>query len=126
MASATARIVRFHKLGGPEVIQIDELPLPEPGKGEVRLKVEAIGLNRAEVMFRAGQYLEAAKLPAKNGWEAAGVVDAVGPDVDKSWVGRRVSTIPAFSLNQYGVYGDTAIVPVHAIAEYPPKLSPEE
>lgn len=126
MANATAKIVRFHKLGGPEVLQIDELPLPEPGKGEVRIRVQAIGLNRAEVMFRTGQYLEPARLPAKNGYEAAGVVDAVGPDVDKSWLGRKVSTIPAFSLNQYGVYGDTAIVPVHAIAQYPAKLTPAE
>jgi NADPH:quinone reductase-like Zn-dependent oxidoreductase len=126
MAKETARVVRFHKLGGPEVLQIDELPLPEPGKGEVRLKVKAIGLNRAEVMFRMGQYLEPPRFPAKNGYEASGVVDAVGPDVEKSWLGRKVSTIPAFSLNQYGVYGDTAIVPVHAIAAYPEKLTPEE
>jgi NADPH:quinone reductase-like Zn-dependent oxidoreductase len=67
MVKATARVVRFHKLGGPEVLQIDELPLPDPGKGEVRLKVKAIGLNRAEVMFRLGQYLEPPRLPAKNG-----------------------------------------------------------
>jgi NADPH:quinone reductase-like Zn-dependent oxidoreductase len=126
MANATARIVRFHKLGGPEVLQIEEQPLPEPGKGEVRIKVQALGLNRAETLFRMGQYLEQPRLPAKNGYEAAGVVEAVGPDVDKSWLGRKVSTIPAFSLNQYGVYGDTAIVPVHAIAEYPPRLTPVE
>jgi len=123
MAKATARVVRFHKLGGPEVLQIDELPLPKPGKGEIRLKVKAIGLNRAEVMFRMGQYLEPPRFPAKNGYEASGVVDAVGLDVEKSWLGRKVSTIPAFSLNQYGVYGDTAIVPVHAIAAYPEKLT---
>ena len=100
--------------------------MPEPGKGEVRLKVQAIGLNRAEVMFRIGQYLEAPRFPAKNGYEASGVIDAVGPDVEKSWIGKKVSTIPAFSLNQYGVYGDTAIVPVHAIAAYPEKLTPVE
>ena len=126
MANATARVVRFHKLGGPEVLQIDELPLTEPGGGEVRLKVKAIGLNRAEVMFRMGQYLEPPRFPAKNGYEASGVVDAVGPDVENSWLGRKVSTIPAFSLNQYGVYGDIAIVPVHAIAPYPEKLTPVE
>ncbi|MHB1021668.1 MAG: zinc-dependent alcohol dehydrogenase family protein [Acidobacteriaceae bacterium] len=126
MANATAKIVRFHKLGGAEVLQIDELPVPEPGKGEVRLKVQAIGLNRAEVMFREGQYLEQPVLPARNGYEASGVVDAVGPDVDKNWIGKTVSTIPAFSLNQYGVYGEMAIVPIHAIAAYPEKLTPVE
>jgi NADPH:quinone reductase-like Zn-dependent oxidoreductase len=126
MAKATARVVRFHELGGPDVLKIEEVPLPEPGDGEVRLRVEAIGLNRAEVMFRMGQYLEQPHLPAKNGYEASGVLDAVGPDVERSWLGKKVSTIPAFSLNQYGVYGDTAVVPVHAIAAYPEKLTPIE
>ena len=51
------KIVRFHQVGGPEVLQLEELPAPQPGEGEVRIKVEAIGLNRAEVMFRSGQYL---------------------------------------------------------------------
>ena len=53
-------------------------------------------------------------------------MDAVGSDVERSWLGRKVSTIPAFSLNQYGVYGDTAVVPVHAVAPYPDKLTPAE
>src|SRR5882762_7590196 len=84
----TAKIVRFHALGGPEVLKIEEVPIPEPGKGEVRLSVKAIGLNRAEVMFRSGQYLETPALPSKLGYEAAGVVAAVGPDVDKNWLGK--------------------------------------
>ena len=52
------KIVRFHTTGDAEVLKIEDLPLAEPGNGEVRLKVEAIGLNRAEVMYRRGQYLE--------------------------------------------------------------------
>ena len=52
MPSETAKIVRFHKIGGPEVLQLDELPIPEPAANEARLRVKAIGLNRAEVMFR--------------------------------------------------------------------------
>lgn len=51
------KIVRFHKEGSADVLQLDDLPLSEPGEGEVRLKVEAIGLNRAEVAFREGKYL---------------------------------------------------------------------
>ena len=47
MATETARVVRFHTVGGPEVLKIEELPIAEPGKGEVRLRVKAIGLNRA-------------------------------------------------------------------------------
>ncbi len=52
------KVVRFHETGGAEVLKVEDVPLREPGEGEVRLKVEAIGLNRAEVMFRQGQYLE--------------------------------------------------------------------
>jgi NADPH:quinone reductase-like Zn-dependent oxidoreductase len=120
------KIVRFHELGGPEVLKIEDLPSKEPGKGEVRLKVQAIGLNRAESMFFHGQYLETPQLPARIGYEAAGVVEAVGPDVDKSWLGKKVSTIPAFSMNAYGVAGEEAIAPVAALGEYPPSLSPVE
>lgn len=119
----TVKIVRFHKIGGPEVLQFDELPLPEPGKGEVRIRVKAIGLNRAESMFFHDRYLETPVLPSTNGYEASGIVEAVGPDVDKSWIGKNASTTPAFSLNNYGVYGEVAIVPIHAVAEYPAKLS---
>jgi NADPH:quinone reductase-like Zn-dependent oxidoreductase len=126
VGNKTAKVVRFHALGGPEVLQIQEEPIPEPGKGEVRLNVKAIGLNRAEVMFRRGQYLESAVLPSKLGYEAAGVVAAVGPDVDKSWLGNKASTVPAFLMTQYGVYGEVAIVPVSALAAYPEKLTPEE
>ena len=50
--------IRFHETGDADVLKIEDLPLEEPGKGEVRLKVEAISLNRAELMFRQGQYLE--------------------------------------------------------------------
>jgi NADPH:quinone reductase-like Zn-dependent oxidoreductase len=120
------KVVRFHSLGGPEVVKVEELPSREPGAGEVRLKVQAIGLNRAESMFFHGQYLEEPKLPARLGYEAAGVIDAVGPDVDKSWVGKRVSTVPAFSMNDHGVIGEEAVVPVTVLGEYPARLSPAE
>ncbi len=121
-----AKVVRFHSLGGPEVLKIQEEPIPEPGKGEVRLNVKAIGLNRAEVMFRRGQYLETPVLPSKLGYEAAGTVAAVGPDVDGSWLGKKASTVPALSMSRYGVYGEVAIVPVSALALYPENLTPEE
>src|SRR3984957_13475418 len=125
--SNTVKIVRFHKIGGPEVLQFDELPLPEPAQGEVRLRVKAIGLNRAEIMFRNGQYLETPVLPAKNGYEASGIVEAVGPGVDPGWIGKTASTVPGFfKLNDHGVYGEVAIVPLHGIAEYPATLSYEQ
>jgi len=120
------KIVRFHETGGPEVLKLEDLPLAEPGKGEIRMKVEAIGLNRAEIMLRKGQYLETPQLPSRLGYEAAGVIDAVGQDVTGLRIGDRVSTIPSFPMSQYGVYGESAIVPAYAAAPYPDKLSPIE
>lgn len=121
-----SKIVRFHETGSADVLELENLPLTEPGEGEVRLQVEAIGLNRAEVMFRKGQYLEAPELPSRLGYEAAGIVDAVGPGVSSIHIGDRVSTIPSFSMGTHGVYGESAIVPEHAAAHYPGNLSAAE
>lgn len=119
-------IVRFHELGGPEVLKIEEASLQQPGRGEVRLRVQAAGLNRAEALFTRGYYLEKPQLPARIGYEVAGVVDAVGEGVDSSWIGKNVATIPAFSMNQYGVLGEQAVVPVQALGEYPARLTAEQ
>jgi NADPH:quinone reductase-like Zn-dependent oxidoreductase len=120
------KVVRFYETGGPEVLKFEDVPLQEPGKGEVRLRVKAIGLNRADSMFYHGRYVYPPTLPAGLGYEAAGRVEAVGPDVDTGWIGKRVSSIPAFTLNEYSMVGETAVAPVAAIAEYPPTLSPAE
>jgi NADPH:quinone reductase-like Zn-dependent oxidoreductase len=119
-------IVRFHQLGGPEVLQIEDIPIQQPAKGEVRLRVQAAGLNRAEALFTRGQYLEQPKLPARIGYEVAGVVDAIGEGVDQIWLGKQVATIPAFSMNQYGTLGEQAVVPANALTEYPSNLTPEQ
>ena len=118
-----ARAVRFHKIGGPEVLQIDTAETPEPGRGEVRINVKALGLNRAESMFRSGTYLEEPTFPSRIGYEAAGTVDAVGPGVTGLQPGDAVSTIPAFPQAKYGVYGDVAVVPAAAVAKHPTSLS---
>lgn len=118
------KIVRFHQLGGPENLRFEEIPAQKPGKGEARLRVEAAGLNRAESMFYHGQYVEAPQLPARLGYEVAGVVEAVGAGVDQSWVGKRVSVVPSFSQNRYGTLGEQAVVPEIALAEYPGNLTP--
>lgn len=117
------KIIRFHEKGSADVLRIDELTLPEPGPGEVRLRVKAIGLNRAEVMFREGQYFLEPTLPSNIGYEASGIVEAVGSGVDTGLIGKIRSTVPAFPLNQYGVYGEVAIVPAEALAAYPERLS---
>jgi len=120
------KIVRFHETGNADVLKIEDLPLSEPGEGEVRIKVEAFGLNRAEVMFREGMYLEAPEFPSRIGYEASGTVDALGPGVSGIELGDRVSTIPSFSVGKYGVYGESAIVPIHAVAKHPDSLSSVE
>lgn len=119
-------IVRFHELGGPEVLKIEEAPLQQPGKSEVRLRVEAAGLNRAETLYLRGQYLEKPKLPSRIGYEVAGVVEAVGEGVDPSWISKRVATIPAYGMNQYGTLGEQAVVPASALTEYPANLAPAQ
>jgi len=118
-----SRIVRFHRIGDPEVLQIDELEIGQPKAGEVRIRVRALGLNRAEAMFRAGAYLETPNPPSKLGYEAAGQIEALGQGVTGFAVGDAVSTIPSFSMGQYGVYGDAAIVPAHAVVKHPANLS---
>jgi len=118
-----ARIVRFHRAGGPEVLTIEQVEVPSPGGGEVRIAVKALGLNRAEAMFRSGRYLEQPVFPARLGYEAAGTIDALGQGVQGFDIGDAVSTIPGFSLNRYGVYGETAVVPAAAVAKHPASLS---
>jgi NADPH:quinone reductase-like Zn-dependent oxidoreductase len=120
------KIVRFHQVGDPSVLKLEELPKPEPKEGEVVLKVQAIGLNRAEVMFRSGQYLEQPQFPSLLGYEASGTIEAVGPGVAGLKVGDRVSSIPSFSMSKYGTYGEYAVLPAHALAPYPSNLSPIE
>ncbi|AYG64219.1 MULTISPECIES: zinc-dependent alcohol dehydrogenase family protein [Rhizobium] len=122
----TARIVQFHRLGGPEVLQVETLPIPEPGKDEVRLRIKAFALNRAEALFRQGHYLIQPQFPSRLGYEAAGMVEAVGPGVDESLIGKVFNTVPNFSFSRYGVYGEVAMVPVTSLGAYPDKLTPEE
>jgi NADPH:quinone reductase-like Zn-dependent oxidoreductase len=118
-----ARVVRFHQVGGPEVLRVEEVEVPPPGNGEVQIRIKALGLTRAESMFRRGQYLEEPRLPARLGYEAAGTVAAVGSGVQGFKVGDAVSTIPSFSLNDYGLYGDLANAPAHAVTHHPASLS---
>ena len=123
---STARIVRLHSVGGPEVLQLEDLPVPTPKAGEVRLQVHAIGLNRAEILFRSGTYLEQPVFPSRIGVEAAGIVDAVGADVTNIRVGDKISVAPGQSIGHYGTYGESAIVPAASTIPYPDNLNFEE
>lgn len=121
-----SRIVYFHKIGGPEVLQIENVEVPPPHAGEVRIKVKALGLNRAESMFRSGKYIMEPKFPSRLGYEASGIVEAVGPGVTGFSPGDIVSVIPPDDQGKYGVYGEIATVPAKYVVKHPPTLSFEE
>ena len=118
-----SRVVRFYEAGPPEVLRLIDVDVPPPGKGQVRIRVKAIGLNRAEAMFRAGQYLEEPKFPASLGYEAAGEIELIGEGVEGFAVGDAVSVVPAFSMNEYGLYGELVLAPAYAVVKNPPNLS---
>ena len=118
--------IRFHELGGPEVLKFEEVPARKPGAGEVLLKVEAVGLNRAESMYFHGAYMEKVNLPSGLGYEAVGKVLAVGDGVDAGLVGKRFGTIPGFSMNQYPVLAEEAVVPERVLAAVPGSYSAVE
>jgi len=119
-----SRIITFAKAGGPEVLDYVEAETPTPGADEVRIKVKAIGLNRAESMWRLDDYIEpVAHFPAALGYEAAGIVDAVGKGVTEFAIGDAVNVMPSFSMNQYGTYGEVVVVPLHAVLKQPASLS---
>ena len=120
------RVVKFEQLGGAEVLRIVNEPEPQPGPGEVRLDVRTLGLNRAEVMFREGSYLVQPELPSRIGYEAAGVVSAVGDGVEGWRVGDRVGTLPTLPMSSHGVWAEQAVVPAAALAATPPSLSDPE
>ncbi len=120
------KAVRFHEVGGPEVLRIEEVALREPGPGEVTLRVAAAGLNRAESMYFHGQYFEQPQLPSGVGYEVVGTVLKVGPDGDPSLIGKQFGTIPGYSMNQFPALAEEAVVPASALAELPAMLSPVE
>lgn len=98
------KAIRIHATGGPEKLQLDDVPLPAPGAGEVRLRVEAAGLNFVDIYQRTGLYKIA--LPYTLGLEAAGIITAIGPGVTDFQVGDRVATARAS-----GAYAEEAIAP---------------
>ncbi|MBI2309130.1 MAG: zinc-dependent alcohol dehydrogenase family protein [Rhodocyclales bacterium] len=119
------RVVRFHTYGGPEVLRIEDELLPAPAAGEIQVRLEAIGLNRAEAAFRAGHYLEPAQFPSRLGYEASGIVAAVGAEVAGFAPGDAVCIIPALSMSRHGVYAESVNVPAGAVLKRPDGLDAE-
>lgn len=104
--------VRVHQFGGLDALKVEDVPLPEPQEGETRIKVEAIGVNFLDIYQRMGRYQ--GSLPFTLGQEAAGIVDAIGPNVSDVKVGDRV----AYASVQ-GSYTEYAIVPEWRLVHIP-------
>ena len=121
-----AKVVRIHDLGGPDVLRIEDLPVGDPGPGEVRIKVGAVGLNRAEAMYRAGRYPVQPQLPSLIGYEGVGTIEALGPGVETFAIGDRVCVLPMIQQGQYGIWAEQAIVPTRILLPAPPGLTPAE
>src|SRR5919199_4437141 len=83
------KAIRIHEIGGPEVLKLEEVPIPEPGPGEARVKLDAAGVNYIDIYYRDGRYK--AQLPGIVGQEGAGVVDAAGAGVTEVRGGERVA-----------------------------------
>ncbi len=111
--TATMRGIWVEELGEPDVLQLRELPVPQPAAGEVRLKVEAVGINFADVLATAGQYLTRTRVPYTPGMEFAGTVDALGEGVTGVMVGQRVASLGGRGgLAEYAVSPAAALIPV--------------
>lgn len=127
------KVARFHQLGGPEVLQIDEIAFEDPAPGELLLKVNAIGINRMEVFFRAGGFGKPKAFPAMPGSECAGTVLSIGQGVAGFTIGDRVATIPGFTSvpgfatemkgHECAVYGEQAYVPADMVVKMPNGMS---
>ena len=118
------KTVRIHQTGGPEVMRLEDLPVGNPGPGEIRIRVQSIGLNRSEIVYRAGGYPVKPNLPSLMGYEACGIIEALGAGVQGHAVGDQVCVIPTYRLGEFGVYAESAIVPARSVIAAPPGLTP--
>ncbi len=111
--------IQIQNTGGPEVLQLAELPIPVPGPGQVLIRVEAVGVNFIEIYFRKGTYK--ATLPLIPGSEAAGTVEELGSGVTGFKQGDAVA-----SVGVLGSYAEYALVPASQLVKVPDALTPEQ
>lgn len=121
-----AKVLRLHGKG-IENLKLDEVALREPGFNEVKVKIKASALNRDQMRLINGNVYAGEGRQAQDrsrlGYEGAGVVTAVGPDVDEQWLGKAVGIIGPYDVTEYGTEGDEALVPADRLVEKSPKLT---
>src|SRR5688500_20164257 len=102
------------KSGGVEVLRVEEKPDPNPGPGEILVDVRAAGLNFADILARQGLYPDGPRKPCVMGYEVSGVIESVGPGVDRSIV-----DLPVVALTRFGGQSNKIVVPESQLFEKP-------
>jgi NADPH:quinone reductase-like Zn-dependent oxidoreductase len=115
------RQIWITKAGPPEVLEVKEARDPEPKAGEVRIRVEASGVNFADIMGRLGVYPDLPPMPVVPGYEVGGRIDALGAGVEASWSGRDV-----LAVTRFGGYADTICVPINQVFARPAGMGAAE
>lgn len=114
------KAVQFHEVGGPEVLRYDDVEQPNPGAGQVRLRVAASAFNPADAGMRAGAMPVPIELPHVPGYDVSGTVDAVGEGVDEAAIGDAV--IGFLPLERNGGAADYVIAPAEAVVAAPTSI----
>jgi NADPH2:quinone reductase len=120
------KVIQMQKGGGPEVLELTEKALPEPGAGEVRVRAQAIGISSADMLVRKGVYNWMPPLPAVPGNEMAGVVDVLGRGVTTMRVGQRVLVSSRELPFRGGCYAEAICVPAESVFPLPEPIAPND
>ncbi|MBU3067045.1 NADP-dependent oxidoreductase [Nocardia sp. NEAU-G5] len=117
----TTKAIVIESFGGPEVLRLQELPLHDPGPGEVLLRIEAAGVNPADLGMRDGRYpwAEPPRFPLVPGYDVAGVVESVGREVIGLAVGDPVTATTAHAHSQIGSYAERVVLPADRVVPAP-------
>lgn len=113
------KAIRVQEFGGPEVLRVEDVPTPQPGPGQVLVRMHAVGVNPVETYIRAGKYARLPQLPYTPGNDGAGVVEQVGPGVTEFKTGDRVYTAGSLS----GTYGEFALCKREQVHPLPENVS---
>ncbi|WP_245567135.1 alcohol dehydrogenase catalytic domain-containing protein [Nocardia vinacea] len=120
-----SRVVVFDETGAPEVLHIVDEPVGNPGAGEVRLRIEAVGINRLDQMVRTGMSPRPIRLPhARLGVEATGTIDALGTGVERWSIGDPVIVTAVPDMDSNGTYAEHIVLPADRVVARPPSWTP--